>query len=54
MSKYEIDTKENREFVKCLREDLLSFGHGFASQKVAHITWAMTVRRGATDHARHG
>lgn len=31
MSKYEIDTKENREFVKCLREDLLSFGHGFAS-----------------------
>ena len=31
MRKYEIDTTENREFMKFLRDDLLSFGHGFAS-----------------------
>ena len=31
MKKYEIDTSENREFMKVLRDDLLSFGHGFAS-----------------------
>lgn len=31
MKKYEIDTNENREFMKVLRDDLLSFGHGFAS-----------------------
>ena len=31
MNKYEIDTRENRDFMKELREDLLSFGHGFAS-----------------------
>ncbi len=31
MKKYEIDTKENREFAEFLREDLLSFGHGFVS-----------------------
>ena len=31
MKKYEIDTTENREFTDFLREDLLSFGHGFAS-----------------------
>ena len=31
MKKYEIDTIENREFTDFLRDDLLSFGHGFAS-----------------------
>ncbi len=31
MKKYEIDTGENREFMKFLRDDLLSFGHGFVS-----------------------
>ena len=29
--KYEIDTKENREFLDLLRNDLFSFGHGFSS-----------------------
>ncbi|MCR4797153.1 MAG: AGE family epimerase/isomerase [Lachnospiraceae bacterium] len=29
--KYELDTTENRRFAEFLREDLLSFGHGFAS-----------------------
>ncbi len=29
--KYEIDTKENREFMNFLCSNLLSFGHGFAS-----------------------
>lgn len=31
MKKYEIDTSENKEFMKALREDLFSFGHRFAS-----------------------
>ena len=31
MKKYEIDTAENREFMLDLRNDLLSFGHGFTS-----------------------
>ncbi len=31
MKKYRIDTTENKEFMKELREDLLSFGHRFAS-----------------------
>ncbi|MCR5475032.1 MAG: AGE family epimerase/isomerase [Lachnospiraceae bacterium] len=31
MKKYEIDTSENREFLKILRDDLLSFGHGSVS-----------------------
>lgn len=31
MKKYEIDTSENREFMKVLRDDLLSFGYGFVS-----------------------
>ena len=31
MKKYEIDTAENREFLQELREELLSFGHGFVS-----------------------
>ncbi|MBO5551102.1 MAG: AGE family epimerase/isomerase [Lachnospiraceae bacterium] len=31
MKKYEIDTDENRQFMKELREDLLSFGHAFPS-----------------------
>ncbi|MCR5687947.1 MAG: AGE family epimerase/isomerase [Lachnospiraceae bacterium] len=31
MKKYEIDTSENRQFMELLRNDLLSFGHGFAS-----------------------
>ncbi len=30
-AKYQIDTKENREFLKELREELLAFGHGFPS-----------------------
>ncbi len=29
--KYQIDTKENREFLKDLREELFVFGHGFPS-----------------------
>jgi mannose/cellobiose epimerase-like protein (N-acyl-D-glucosamine 2-epimerase family) len=33
MKKYEIDTVENREFLKALREDLLTFGHGFPSKE---------------------
>ena len=30
-SKYEINTKENREFLKASCEDLLNFGHRFPS-----------------------
>ncbi|MBE5846443.1 MAG: AGE family epimerase/isomerase [Lachnospiraceae bacterium] len=32
MKKYEIDTNENKEFLKTLRNDLLSFGHRFPSE----------------------
>lgn len=31
--KYRIDTEENREFLKGITENLLSFGHGFPSPK---------------------
>ena len=31
--KYTIDTEENREFLKGITENLLSFGHGFPSPK---------------------
>ncbi len=31
MRKYEIDTDENRDFLKGLRDELLAFGHGFKS-----------------------
>lgn len=31
MNKYKIDTAENKEFAAFLRNDLLSFGHGFSS-----------------------
>ncbi len=31
MKKYEIDTNENKEFLRDLCEDLLAFGHGFVS-----------------------
>ena len=31
MGKYDIDTRENRRFMKELRDSLLAFGHGFPS-----------------------
>lgn len=31
--KYQIDTQENRDFLKELRDDLLQFGHRFPSEQ---------------------
>ena len=59
-SKYEINTKENREFLKASCEDLLNFGHRFPSPNGGSYylgddgTPWKDRNRGNLDHLPHG
>lgn len=58
-SKYEISTKENREFLKASCEELLNFGHRFLHQMEVPIIWGRRntmegQKSGNLDHLSYG
>ena len=53
-SKYEISTKENREFLKASCEELLNFGHRFLQRMEVPIIWGTTEHHGRTETGKPG
>ena len=52
--KYLIDTEENRQFLKEINENLLSFGHKFPSPEEALTIWARTELPGRRETVKPG
>lgn len=53
-SKYEISTKENREFLKASCEELLNFGHRFPSPNGGSYYLGTTEHHGRTEIGKPG
>ena len=52
--KYQIGTKENKEFLKEIRKNLLEFGRQFQRQMAALTISEMIELHGKTEIVRHG